>query len=230
MIQYIYFATGNAHKREELQQILNAKFGAANLGAAKFGAASITVKMPCEAGIEFDPEETGATFLENAPIKARELYKIVKEPVIADDSGLCVDALDGRPGVLSARYGAKLGGAKDGEKLDAAQRNALLLGEIGNAAQRKARFVCSMVLLLDENRFFCAQETLEGEIISPSKNGALGRGSGGFGYDPLLFIPEKGCTVAELSAQEKNTISHRGKATLAIAKFLGNLPAYGKMV
>jgi XTP/dITP diphosphohydrolase len=216
MIQYIYFATGNAHKREELQEILNAKFSGAMFGADAHGGASITVKMPCEAGIEFDPDETGATFLENALIKARELYKIVKEPVIADDSGLCVDALDGRPGVLSARYGAIHGGAK----LDDAQRNALLLAEIGNAANRKARFVCAMVLFLDENRFFCVQETLEGEIITPLKDADGGHGSGGFGYDPLLYIPEMRRTVAELSAQEKNTISHRGKATLALSKFL----------
>jgi XTP/dITP diphosphohydrolase len=217
MTQYIYFATGNAHKREELQQILNSEVD----GSAK-STPKITVKMPCEAGIEFDPDETGESFLENALIKARELYKIVKEPVIADDSGLCVDALDGRPGVLSARYGAMYGG----KKLDDAARNALLLAEIGNTAQRKARFVCSMVLLLDENRFFCAQETLEGEIIAPLKDAEdAGRGSGGFGYDPLLYIPEKCRTVAELSAQEKNSISHRGKAAAAIAKFLDRLNA-----
>jgi XTP/dITP diphosphohydrolase len=144
----------------------------------------------------------------------------VKQPVIADDSGLCVDALDGRPGVLSARYGSSGGySSSRGQKLDDAARNALLLAEIGSAACRSARFVCAMVLLLDENRFFCAQETLEGEIITS------GRGCGGFGYDPLLFIREKGRTVAELSPKEKNAISHRGKAARAHAKFLDCLNA-----
>lgn len=192
----IWFATGNAHKKKELAAIL----------------AGHEIRTPDEAGMDFDPEETGETFLDNALIKARALYRLVKAPVIADDSGLCVDALGGRPGVLSARYGSE-----NGKKLESAERNALLLREVGNAADRKARFVCSMVLMLSEDRFFVAQETFEGELIHAE------RGSGGFGYDPILYLHEKGLTVAELSDEEKNTMSHRGKAGARIAAILATL-------
>jgi XTP/dITP diphosphohydrolase len=194
----IWFATGNAHKRAEL--------------AAIFSGHSI--KIPADLGLAFDPDETGASFAENALIKARDLHRRIAaagygDPVIADDSGLCVDALDGRPGILSARYGGE-----GGEKLSDGDRNALLLRELGGHPNRKARFVCAMALLLDEDRFFLVQETLEGELI------AAERGQGGFGYDPILFIPALGRTVAELSGEEKNRISHRGKAGRAIAKLL----------
>lgn len=124
-----------------------------------------------------------------------------------------MDALGGRPGIYSARYGSE--GCK---KLTAAERNALLLGELGDNPNRKARFVCAMVLLFSEDRFFVAQETLEGEIISRAEGK---RGSGGFGYDPILWLPELSRTVAELSEEEKNRISHRGKAARALAKLLG---------
>jgi XTP/dITP diphosphohydrolase len=196
----IWFATGNEHKRQELAAIF----------------AGDTIKIPSDAGIVFDPAETGGSFLENAFIKAGVLFELVREPVIADDSGLCVDVLGGRPGVYSARYGSA-----DGRKLTSSERNALLLKEIdaaksadGNAGDRKARFVCAMVLRLSKDRFFAAQETLEGEIRNEE------RGAGGFGYDPILFLPERGCAVAELSEQEKNRISHRGKAARAIGKAL----------
>ncbi len=192
----IWFATGNEHKRQELAGILN----------------GVMVKIPSDAGIAFDPEENGGTFMENALIKARALWEIVREPVIADDSGLCVDALNGRPGIFSARYGSE-----DSVKLSDTERNALLLAELDTASDRAARFVCAMALLPDEHRFFAAQETLEGEIVR------AGRGSGGFGYDPILFLPDKGCTVAELSESEKNALSHRGKAARALSAFLRTL-------
>ncbi len=192
----IWFATGNAHKKHELAAIL----------------ADHTIRTPGEAGLDFDPEETGATFLDNALLKARALYGLVREPVIADDSGLCVDALGGRPGVLSARYGGE-----NGRKLDAADRNALLLKEVADSSDRKARFVCCMVLMLTEDRFFVAQETFEGELIREE------RGKGGFGYDPILYLPERGLTVAELSDAEKNAVSHRGKAGARIAAILSTL-------
>jgi XTP/dITP diphosphohydrolase len=211
----IWFATGNAHKKQELQAILPGH----------------TIKIPADAGItNFDPDETGSTFLENALIKARALHQLIAEhypadigPVIADDSGLCVDALGGRPGIYSARYGStgrfsSTGryGSTDGKKLDTRERNALLLREVGDAPNRNARFVCAMVLLFSGDRFSAVQETLEGELIREE------RGIGGFGYDPILFIPELGRTVAELSEDEKNRISHRGKAGRAIAKLLGD--------
>lgn len=191
----IWFATGNAHKKTELAAILSGH----------------TLKIPADAGIAgFDPAETGATFLENALIKARALYRLVEEPVIADDSGLCVDALDGGPGVYSARYGSE-----GGVQRTAPERNALLLGALGDRPQRTARFVCAMVLLFSEDRFYGVQETLEGEIIREA------RGTGGFGYDPILYLPEQGCTAAELSAEAKNRISHRGKAGAALRRLLG---------
>ncbi|GHV25816.1 non-canonical purine NTP pyrophosphatase [Spirochaetia bacterium] len=203
----IWFATGNAHKRAELAAILPGH----------------TIRIPADEGAAFDPEETGTSFAENALIKARELRRLTTAsgngtyphssaaPVIADDSGLCVDALDGRPGIYSARYGSESG---NNTKLSDPNRNLLLLKELGDNPLRSARFVCAMVLLFSEDRFFLVQETLEGEIIRE------GRGSGGFGYDPILYLPEFGCTVAELPDKEKNHISHRGKAGRAIAKFL----------
>ena len=194
----IWFATGNAHKMAELAALLPDHH----------------IQIPAEEGIAFDPDETGATFAENALIKARELRRLTvaagfHDPVVADDSGLCVDALGGRPGINSARYGGS-----PGKKLGDGDRNALLLGELGDNPNRGARFVCAMALLLGDDRFFLVQETLEGELI------VTGRGQGGFGYDPILFIPSLGRTVAELSGEEKNRISHRGKAGRAIAMLL----------
>jgi XTP/dITP diphosphohydrolase len=190
----IWFATGNLHKKTEISAILTGH----------------TIKIPADAGIDFDPDETGKTFLDNALIKARELQRLLAErnifdPVLADESGLCVDALDGRPGIFSARYGSEG---------DPSKRNALLLCELGDNPRREARFVCSMVLLYNNDRFFTAQETLEGELIREE------RGGGGFGYDPIFYVPSLGRTVAELPEVEKNRISHRGKAGKAIAALL----------
>jgi XTP/dITP diphosphohydrolase len=196
----IWFATNNAHKKAELEAILDTG-----------------LKIPAEEGLDFDPEETGTTFCENALLKARELKKILKEDdfVIADDSGLCVDALDGRPGIFSARYGED-----GGRKLSYNEKNLLLLEELKNSAERRAHFVCAMVLLFENYRFFIVQETLEGEIV---KGRESLRGEGGFGYDPVFLIPSLGRTLAELSAEEKNSLSHRGKAGKHIAMILKNL-------
>ena len=185
----IWFATNNVHKKQELEGILGLK-----------------LIIPSESGVAFNPEETGMTFCENALLKARELKKLIKEddPVIADDSGLCVDALDGRPGVLSARYGEA-----DGKKISSLQQNLLLLEELKDNPKRNARFVCAMALMFGSQRFFVVQETLEGEIV---KSREQSRGDGGFGYDPVFLIPELGRTLAEFSAEEKNSQSHRGKA------------------
>jgi XTP/dITP diphosphohydrolase len=207
----VWLATGNAHKKAEL---------AAILGFDK------TLRIPSDAGIAFDPAENGSTFAENALIKAKALWSIVKAPVIADDSGLCVDALGGRPGIYSARYtGRYAGPAKDqndgGGKIGAAGRNALLLGELDGVAERSARFVCAMALVYGEGRFSIVQETLEGEIVSPEQEA----GTGGFGYDPVFFLPRLHCTLAELDAGEKNALSHRGKAGRIIARLLDALPA-----
>jgi XTP/dITP diphosphohydrolase len=210
----IWLASGNAHKQKELAAIL----------------AGHSVLIPADAGITgFDPDEGGSSFAENALIKAKALYAHpafppsgpeISGPILADDSGLCVDALDGRPGIFSARYGAV-----DGKKIGAAERNAMLLEEVNAALAgakpgtkgRSCRFVCAMVLFYSPYRFRVVQETLEGELV-PDINAA--RGSGGFGYDPIVFLPEFGRTVAELSEDEKNSASHRAKAGKAIAKLL----------
>ena len=228
----VWFASGNAHKQAELAAILNRGDGGA--------AARYTVKIPADGGLAFDPDETGTDFHENALIKARALYRLLLDlrpasyspgdPVIADDSGLCVDALDGRPGIYSARYGSTgrygsigqfcgtaSGVAANGKTLEAAERNALLLEELGDNPRRSARFVCAMVLFFCPDRFYLVQETLEGEIVkSPEQAG----GTGGFGYDPILYISALGRTVAELSVAEKNRMSHRGKAGTIIAGIL----------
>jgi XTP/dITP diphosphohydrolase len=190
----LWFATGNTHKQTELAAIMPGH----------------RINIPSQAGIQdFNPPETGNTFFENAWIKAQALYQRLKEPVIADDSGLCVDVLEGRPGIYSARYGAR-----KGEPLSASARNALLLQELGSSSQRKARFVCAMALILGEDRFLAVQETLEGEILTEE------RGAAGFGYDPIFFIPELGRTAAELTEAEKNRVSHRGKAGRRLAALL----------
>ena len=199
----VWFASGNTHKRLELSRILT----------------GVMLKGTADGGIgDFDPPETGTSFLENALLKAGALRRALTErgifdPVLADDSGLCVDALGGRPGIYSARYRGRAGALPGGTTLESAERNRLLLEELGDRAERTARFVCAMVLLFDENRFVCVQETLEGEI-------AGSRGEGGFGYDPILYLPALGRTVAELGDDEKNRLSHRAKAGKAIAKIL----------
>ncbi|MDR0583431.1 MAG: non-canonical purine NTP pyrophosphatase [Treponema sp.] len=214
----IWFASANIHKQAELASILNGK----NRAGGFSGAAGFEIKTPAGAGLAFDPDESGGSFHENALLKARELYRLLAErrpapyrsgdPVIADDSGLCVDALGGRPGIFSARYGNIAG-----KKLEAAERNALLLGELAGKLRRSARFVCAMVLLFSPERFYLVQETLEGEIV---KSPAYAAGTGGFGYDPVFFIPPLGRTAAELSEEEKNRVSHRGKAGKIIANIL----------
>ncbi|HRS02785.1 MAG TPA: non-canonical purine NTP pyrophosphatase, partial [Treponema sp.] len=122
----LWLATNNEHKKRELEAIFSGH----------------TLVTPASAGLVFDPEETGSTFIENTLIKARALYDLVHEPVLADDSGLCIDALDGRPGVYSARYGST-----NGKKLESWERNELLLKEMEQITNRRARFICSMVLL-----------------------------------------------------------------------------------
>ena len=189
----IYLASGNVNKKKEVQELLP----------------SHTIVLPKDESIEFDPEETGSTFFENAMIKAKALYDIVKAPVLADDSGLCVDFLKGAPGVHSARYGSI-----EGEHVSAEAGINKVLAELKGVKDRSARFACCMVFLLDENRFYSVQETCEGRITgAPS-------GSGGFGYDPIFFVEKFGKTFAELTSEQKNSISHRGRALKAIIKLI----------
>ena len=195
---HIYLASGNRHKQEEFAAILKDHH----------------ISLPADAGIIFDPEETGTTFLENALLKARVLYESVKCPVIADDSGLCIDALGGKPGIYSARYGMK-----DGVQLKVEERNQLVLQQMEGIENRSCRFVCCIAVMLDVHRFFTVQETCEG-VIAKSESGQHG-----FGYDPIVYLPKIGKTVAELTAQEKNELSHRGKAGRIVAQLLAMFPS-----
>jgi len=159
-------------------------------------------------GVEgaFNPEETGETFEENARIKACEAAKKMNMPAFGDDSGLVVDALDGRPGVYSSRY------AENDQK-----RIKKLLDELKDTPleKRAARFICAMVVVdSDGEVLYSCQGICEGIIIDSPK------GEQGFGYDPTFFIPEKNATMAELSMDEKNTVSHRGKALKKIIEWL----------
>jgi XTP/dITP diphosphohydrolase len=203
----IYVATANTHKLLELAPALPGH----------------VLKTAAEAGHEgFDVDEDGATFLDNALKKAFTLHRLLSRPSLADDSGLSVRALGGGPGVMSARYGA-LPGARPGTlvKLDATARNAYLLERMEGVEDRTCAFVCCLVLVLSEECFFVVQETCPGLLLrSP-------RGEGGFGYDPVVYLPELGKTVAELSLEEKNRISHRGRACARMAAILRDLEKKG---
>ncbi len=169
----------------------------------------VRILRPADLGIDFDFPEDGATFLDNALGKARALREAAGRPVISDDSGLCVEALGGDPGIYSSRYGSSGGG-----KLSAPERNAFLLAKLRGIADRRAHFVCCLVLELEADRLFVAQETVHGVIADGP------RGGGGFGYDPLFLLPERGCTIAELPDAEKDTVSHRGRAARRIRAML----------
>lgn len=183
-------ATNNSGKVKEIRQILGG-----------FGAEIISLK---EAGIELEAEENGATFEENALIKARAAAEITHRPVIADDSGLCVDALGGAPGIYSARYA--------GEDADDEARINKLLAELSGVEKEKrtAHFVSAAALVLPDGREFTARGTADGYIAeSPC-------GNGGFGYDPVFVCAHTNKTYALMSAEEKNAVSHRFKALEAM--------------
>lgn len=185
-------ASHNKKKLRELGDIL------AGLGVE-------IVPLPADAP---EPEEDGGTFEANACIKARAAAVFTGLPAIADDSGLCVDALDGAPGVYSARYS----GGGDGEN------NAKLLREMEAVSdgQRTARFVCAIACVLPDGREFTVRGACEGVIARELS------GDGGFGYDPLFYVPEYDCTFGVLPADVKNRISHRAKALAAFAETLKN--------
>ena len=164
-----------------------------------------------EAGVELtDVEETGVTFEENAFLKADAVLKATGCIAVADDSGLVVDALNGEPGIYSARYGF-------GHDASDAERNRYLLGKLGNEKNRRARFVCCVCCCLPDGNTITARGECEGEILDAP------RGSNGFGYDPLFRPLGYDVSMAELSADEKNAISHRGKA---MRKFIEKFKRY----
>ncbi len=167
-----------------------------------------SVKSQCEAVINLEAEETGTTFAENSYIKAKALYDIVKCPVIADDSGLVVDALGGEPGVYSARYG--------GEEVDDIERCYIVIRKLGDTPfeQRTARFV-AVITYIDENG---SSVQFEGKI--EGKIGYERIGERGFGYDPIFVVGNR--TLAEFQDDEKNAVSHRGNALRALKNYLEN--------
>ncbi len=192
MTQKFVLATHNAHKLQEMSAILS------GLG--------VEVVSPGELGIAVDVEETGATFAENALLKAKAICAAANLPAIADDSGLCVDALNGGPGVYSARYG--------GEGLDDRGRYMLLLGSMRGQTTRAAYFACAVACVFPNGDQLTAEGRCDGAIAFAPL------GEGGFGYDPVFLLPEKGKTFAQLTAEEKAAVSHRGRALKNFAEKL----------
>ena len=169
----------------------------------------VTLTTPGQQGVAFDYPETGATYRDNALGKALTLHEATGLPVVADDSGLEVTALDGAPGVLSARFGDT-----KARKLTSDERNYLLLARLEGRSDREATFICCLVVVLSARRLYIIQEEMAGEIaLAPS-------GGSGFGYDPVFLVSALGRTVAQLTAAEKDHLSHRGKAARACARLL----------
>ena len=193
MAEKFVLATHNPGKLAEMKAILS------GLG--------VEVVSPAEAGVEVDVEETGTTFAENAMLKAKAICAAAGLPAIADDSGLCVDALNGGPGVYSARYG--------GEELDDRKRRLLLLRNLRGQTARAAHFTCAVACAFPDGDTLTAEGRCDGAIAFAPL------GEGGFGYDPVFLIPEKGKTFGQLSPEEKSAISHRGKALAAFVEKLG---------
>ena len=190
-------ATHNPGKLREMGEILK-----------DFG---IEVVSPKDLGITVDVEETGSTFAENAMLKAKAICKAADLPAIADDSGLCVDALGGAPGVYSARYG--------GEGLDDKGRYMLLLSSLRGAPTRAAHFACAVACAFPNGDTLTAEGRCDGSIAYAPL------GEGGFGYDPVFLLPGSGKTFGQLTQEEKSAVSHRGRA---LKEFAGKLEAYLK--
>lgn len=193
MSERFVLATHNPAKLREMREILS------ELG--------LEVISPEEAGVTVDVEETGTTFAENAMLKAKALCAATGLPAIGDDSGLCVDVLNGGPGVYSARYG--------GENITDAQRNNLLLESVKGQGRRDAHFTCSIACAFPDGDTLTAEEHCHGVISY------IPLGTGGFGYDPVFNYPPKLKTFAQMTPEEKSEVSHRGKALRAFAEALG---------
>ena len=183
----VVLASKNPHKLVEIKQITD-----------KFG---FDLVLQSELGIDIDVEETGTTFEENSLIKARAVMEATGLPALADDSGIAVDALNGEPGVYSARYGFD-------ESLDDWGRMMLLLRNTEHVpdGQRQAKFVCVISFVTPEGKIIQARGEIHGELTREP------RGENGFGYDPIFYYPPFGQTTAEIPAEQKNQVSHRGNA------------------
>ncbi len=180
----LIIASNNAHKLIEIKAILGDHFE--------------EILSMREAGIDHETIEDGSTFMENARKKAREIMEISGCCALADDSGLCVDALDGAPGIYSARFCGRHG--------DDPANNRLLLEKLDGCEDRGAHYTCAMALALPDGSMLEAEGYLYGQIAREEA------GSNGFGYDPLFYLPDHGCTAAQISPEEKNRISHRAEA------------------
>lgn len=200
----IVVATGNQDKVKEIREILRDM--------------DVTVTTMKEAGLAVEPEENGTTFEENAIIKAKAVAEKAAQSeafrdavVIADDSGLVIDALNGEPGVYSARY--------LGHETSYREKNADLVRRLAGVPdeKRSARFACAIAAVCPDGEVLTAQAVMEGRI------GYEERGENGFGYDPILYLPEYGRSCAELDGEKKNAISHRGKALRLMRKKLMEL-------
>lgn len=184
----LIIASNNAHKIREIKQILGSRF-----------EKILSLK---EAEIDHETVEDGTTFLENARKKAVEIAEISGCCALADDSGICAHALNGAPGVFSARYAGTHG--------DDEANNRLLMDNLRDKEDRTAHYSCAMVLAFPDGTTLSAEGEMHGEVIfTPA-------GENGFGYDPIFFLPEYGMTAAQISPEEKNRISHRAKALNAL--------------
>ena len=183
----VVLASKNAHKLEEISRITE-----------QFG---IELVLQSQLGVDLDVEENGTTFEENSLIKARAVMEATGLPALADDSGLAVNALNGEPGIYSARYGFD-------ESLDDRGRLELLLKNMESIpdGSRQAKFICVITMITPEGQIVQARGEAQGEILP------YAAGSGGFGYDPIFYYSPLGKTFGEMSAQEKNAVSHRAEA------------------
>ena len=202
MNRRIIFATGNMGKMREIKQIMSG-----------FDLEILSMK---EAGVAVEVEENGASFMENSFIKARAIAAVCKERgyediVLADDSGLVIDALNGEPGIYSARY--------LGEDTSYTIKNNKILERMEGVPEEKrtARFVCAIACVLPDGKELSAEATYEGHI------GYEIKGTNGFGYDPILYLPDRGMYSAELDPEIKNRISHRGKALNRMKELLSEV-------
>lgn len=195
MKKRIIFATGNENKMIEIRMILK-----------DLGLEILSMK---EAGVDIDIVEDGMTFEENAEIKARSVARVLtNDIVLADDSGLEIDYLDKAPGIYSARFA--------GEDTSYDIKNRILLDRLEGVPEeeRTARFVCAVAAVFPDGTVSTVRKTIEGRIAEESA------GDNGFGYDPIFYVPEYGCTTAQMNPEQKNELSHRGKALRAMREIL----------
>lgn len=195
MLEKLIIASNNKKKIEELKDIMK-----------EYNIEILSLK---DINIDIDVEEIGHTFKENALIKALEINKITNLPVISDDSGLEVVSLNNEPGIYSARYAGLQ--KNDEDNID------LLLENIKGKVNRQAQYVCAIALVIDQDNYYIEEGYLKGEIINVRK------GSNGFGYDPIFYLPEYKQTTAQISSELKNKISHRAIALKKISKVIRRL-------